>query len=176
MTKVKFLSAIILVITLSSFTISNSISWNIADDFSIKFISKNPSGVFTKLKGDVQFDKDNLAASKFDVKIDVASINTGNGWKNKHAKGKKWFNAKEFPTINFTSKSFKKTATGFETTGILEMHGIKKELTMPFTFNNNTFKTTFTVDRTDFKIGKTTGMAKKVPREIKLDISVPFTK
>ncbi|MFI1772737.1 YceI family protein [Thalassobellus citreus] len=176
MTKFKFISAIALIISLSSFTISNSISWNISDDFSIKFSSKNPSGVFTKLTGNIEFDEANLAASKLDLSVDVASINTGNGMKNRHAKGKKWFNAEEFPTINFTAQDFKKTATGYEATGILKMHGIEKEYTIPFTFNNNTFESSFTVNRTDFNVGAVTGMAKKVPHEMNLEVSIPVTK
>lgn len=167
---------ILAIISLSAFTFNNSVSWRIADDYSIKFSSKNPSGVFTKLTGDIEFDEDNLSASKFDVKIDVASINTGNGMKNRHAKGAKWFDAEQYPTINFTSEKFAKSSTGYEVTGMLEMHGIKKEFTMPFTFKDNVFESSFTVNRTDFNIGATKGMAKKVPLEITLDIAVPVTK
>lgn len=176
MTKFKFLGIIAMVISLSSFTISNSISWTIADDFSIKFSSKNPSGVFTKLTGDIQFDEANLQASKFNLIVDVASINTGNGMKNRHAKGKKWFNAEQFPTINFSAKHFTKTETGYQAKGILEMHGVQKEYTIPFNFSNNVIKSSFMVNRTDFNVGATTGMAKKVPLELKLDISIPITK
>ncbi len=176
MTKVGYVGMILAIISLSAFTFNNSVSWRIADDYSIKFSSKNPSGVFTKLTGDIEFDEDNLSASKFDVKIDVASINTGNGMKNRHAKGAKWFDAEQYPTINFTSEKFAKSSTGYEVTGMLEMHGIKKEFTMPFTFKDNVFESSFTVNRTDFNIGATKGMAKKVPLEITLDIAVPVTK
>lgn len=176
MKNLSFLGLVGAIILFSAFTVSNSMSWTIAEGYSIKFTSKDPSGVFKDLKGDIQFDEDNLEASKFDVQIDVASINTGNGMKNRHAKGKKWFNAKEFPTINFTSEKFAKTDAGYEVTGILEMHGVKKELTMPFTFENNVFESSFTVNRIDFGIGSTKGMSKKVPLDIKLDVSVPVTK
>lgn len=176
MSKVNFLGIIASVIFLSAFTISSSVSWNIAEGYSIKFSSDDPSGVFNNLTGDIEFDEDNLSASKFDVQIEVASINTGNGMKNKHAKSDKWFDAKQYPTINFTSEEFTKSETGYEVKGTLEMHGIKKELTMPFTFKDNVFESSFTVNRIDFKIGSTEGMSKKVPLDIKLDISVPVTK
>ncbi|GLR19842.1 YceI family protein [Portibacter lacus] len=176
MTKVKFLGMISAVIFLSAFTISSTVSWKIADDFSIKFSSKDPTGAFTKLTGDIQFDENDLSAAKFDVKIDVASINTGNGMKNKHAVSKKWFDADQYPTINFTSEKFTKTDSGYEVTGTLEMHGVQKEFTMPFTFNNNVFESSFLVNRMDFNIGTMKGMSKKVPAEIQLDIAVPVTK
>ncbi len=176
MAKVNFLGMVAAIIFLSAFTISSSTTWKIAEGHSIKFSSKDPSGVFTKLTGDIEFDEDDLTASKFDVQIDVASINTGNGMKNKHAKSKKWFDADQYPTINFTSEKFTKSAAGYEVTGTLEMHGIKKEFTMPFTFKDNVFESSFTVNRLDYNIGSTKGMSKKVPLDIKLDISVPVTK
>src|ERR1700684_4255523 len=78
--------------------------WKIGDDYSVKFTSDDPSGVFRGLKGTVIFDENNLTASKFDVSIDVSTINTGNGMKNTHAKSEKWFDVAKYPTINFTSK------------------------------------------------------------------------
>lgn len=176
MTKINFLGMIAAIIFLSAFTLNNPASWNISDEHSIKFSSKDPSGVFTKLRGDIEFDEKDLSASRFEVQIDVASINTGNGMQNRHAKSEKWFDAEQYPTINFTSEAFAKTSTGYEVTGILEMHGVKKEFTMPFTFIGNVFASSFTVNRMDYNIGSTKGMAKKVPLELKLDISVPVTK
>ena len=93
----------------------------------IKFDGGDPAGEFTGLKGTIQFDEKDLAGSKFDMTVDVAWINTGNGMKNTHAKSPNWFDAEQYPTIGFTSSSIKKTADGFETVGTLEMHGVKKE-------------------------------------------------
>lgn len=176
MENLKFLGLVAAVIFLSAFTVNTSMEWKIAEGYSIKFTSKDPSGVFTKLDGDIAFDEANLEASKFDVQIDVASINTGNGMKNRHARGKKWFDAEQFPTINFTSEKFTKSATGYEVTGTLEMHGVKKAYTLPFTFKDNVFESSFKVNRTDFNVGSVKGMSKKVPLEIQLDVSVPVTK
>ncbi|MFK8101857.1 MAG: YceI family protein [Saprospiraceae bacterium] len=176
MAKVNFLGMVAAIMFLSAFTIGSSMSWNIEEDYAIKFSNKKASGIFTKFTGDIEFERTNLSASKFDVQIEVASIKTGNFLKNSHAKGKKWFNAKEYPTINFTSEKFNKTTTGYEVIGTLEMRGVKKEMTLPFTFEDKVFKSSFTVNRTDFNIGSTKGMAKKVPHEIQLDIAIPVSK
>ena len=56
------------------------------------------------------------------------------------------------------------------------MHGVQKELTIPFTFKNEVFEGDFIVNRTDFNIGSVKGLAKKVPEEISLKITVPVTK
>lgn len=176
MKNLRFIGIAALVLVFSAFTIHNSVSWKISEGYSIKFSSENPSGIFSKMDGEVIFDENDLSGSSFNVKVDVSSINTGNGMKNKHAKSDKWFDAEQYPTINFTSKKFNKTPVGYEVTGTLEMHGVKKEFTMPFTFKNNVFESSFTVNRLDYNIGTTKGMSGKVPNEIKLNISVPVTK
>ena len=93
--------AALALMTASAFTFIASQDWKINDDYTIKFTSHDPSGTFGGLKGTVAFDENDLAASKFDVTIDVATINTGNGMKNNHAKSAKWFDAEKYPTIDF---------------------------------------------------------------------------
>ena len=106
--------------------------------------------------------------------IDVTTINTGNGMQNTHAKGAKWFDAEKFPVIKFTSGTIVKAAVGYAVTGVLDMHGIKKEITFPFTFQNNTFTGSFDVSRNEFGIGDP--KSGKVPAVLKIDLSVPVTK
>jgi hypothetical protein len=55
----------------------------------------------------------------------------------------------------------------------MKMHGVNKEMTLPFTFSNNVFKSTFSVNRIDFNIGES---MKKVSDDIKLEVSLPVTK
>lgn len=158
-----------------AFTISQN--WKITDKYNISFSGGDIGGIFKTFSGAIVFDEKNLAASKFDVSIDVASINTGNGLQNKHAKSDEWFDAAKYPAIKFTSGRFAKTAGGYQVTGTLDMHGVKKEITIPFTFkgagNAATFAGSFTVNRNDFKIGKPGG---EVAETIKIDVSVPVVK
>lgn len=158
----------------SAFTFIKSQDWKIKDGYSIKFDGGDPSGEFTGLKGTVNFDEKDLANSKFDVTVDVASINTGNGMKNTHAKSDRWFDAEKYPTISFTSSSITKTADGYETKGSLSMHGITKDFTMPFTFADNTFSSNFEVARADFKLDD--GNHPNMAPTLKVMISVPVTK
>ena len=162
-------------ILFSAFTFMGSSNWKIADGYSIKFSSKDPSGVFTSFKGDIVFDANNLNASKFDVSIDAASINTGNGMKNGQAKGRGYLEVAKYPNIKFTSSKISKTATGYEAIGTLDMHGVQKQISIPFTFTNNTFVGSFMVNRVDFQVGGTTGMASHTATDLKMDISVPVT-
>lgn len=161
------------IIALCSFTISSATSWEISKDFSLKFTSKDPSGVFSKMTGTVVFDENNLSDANFDLKVDVASINTGNGMQNKHAKSKKWFDAEKYPNIQFKSKSFSKTNSGYTVKGTMKIHGVEKEFDVPFTFKNQTFKAEFKVNRNDFNIGEATA---KVPAVMEIDVTIPVTK
>src|SRR3954470_13967120 len=105
MKKLMYPLVAIVLITASAFTFIKSQDWKIADNYSIKFDGGDPSGKFKGLKGTVNFDPDDLASSKFDVSIDVATINTGNGMKNTHAKSAQWFDAEKYPVIKFSSTS-----------------------------------------------------------------------
>lgn len=176
MTQVKVLGMIAAIILFSAFIVTNSMSWQIDEGYSIKFAGTDAEGIFKTLTGDIQFDENNLDASQFSTSIDVASINTGNGMKNKHAVSKKWFDAETYPAITFNSSKFDKTDSGYEVTGMIEIHGTKKEITIPFTFSDNTFNGKFSVNRMDFGVGTMKGMSKKVSNEINLEISVPVTK
>jgi polyisoprenoid-binding protein YceI len=173
MNKQTYLLATLALISASAFTFIKSQDWQIAEGYSIKFDGGDPSGEFSGLKGTIQFDENNLADSKFDMTLDVASINTGNGMKNTHAKSERWFDADKYPTIAFTSSSITKAADGFEAAGTLEIHGIKKEVTIPFTFVDNTFAGNIEVNRFDFNLDD--GNHPKMGPTLKVAITVPVT-
>jgi polyisoprenoid-binding protein YceI len=172
MNKITYLIAICFLV-IASFVHVHAQSWKIADGYSVKFDAGDPSGEFTELKGSIVFDEKNLAASKFDVTIDAASINTGNGMKNTHAKSENWFDVAKYPNISFTSSAITKTSAGYEAKGTLDMHGVKKEIAIPFTFVNNTFASTFEVNRIDFGIDD--GKHDKMPANLKISLNVPVT-
>jgi len=152
-------------------------NWTITDKYKISFSSNDVGGIFKTFNGSIAFDEANPAASKFDVTIDVNSINTGNGLQNKHAKGEEWFDATKYPAIKYTSSKIVKAGNGYQVTGNLQIKGVTKEYTIPFTFKKAgagaTFNGSFTVNRSDFKIGKPGG---DVAEQIKIDVAVPVTK
>jgi polyisoprenoid-binding protein YceI len=174
MKKLIFPIAIGATMLFSAFTAYDSMNWKIASGYSVKFTSDDPSGVFTSMTGDIVFDENNLAASKFNVTIDVKSINTGNGMKNTKAQNSDWLDADKYPTIKFTSTTISKAASGgYGALGTLDMHGVQKQIMIPFTFTNNTFAGSFSVNRSDYNVGAAGGHASSV---LKIDVSVPVTK
>jgi polyisoprenoid-binding protein YceI len=176
MKKLIFTMATLLGIT-AVFAFSVAQKWAITDKYSIKFSNSEVAGIFKTFSGSIDFDEANPAASKFDVTIDVNSINTGNGLQNKHAKGEEWFNAAKYPAIKYTSKKIVKAGATYQVTGDLTIKGVTKQYTIPFTFKKAgagaTFNGSFTVNRSDFKIGKPGG---DVAEQIKIDVAVPVAK
>jgi len=178
MKKLYYPVAGLLIIGASAFTVMRAQSWKPTEDYSVKFTSDDPSGVFRGLKGVINFDEKDLANSNFDVTIDVATINTGNGMKNTHAKSAQWLDAEKYPVIRFTSSSIAAAGSGYEAKGVLEMHGVKKDFVMPFAFaksdNGGTFASSFSINRLDFDVHKAApahGAA-----TLKVDLSVPVTR
>jgi len=160
----------------TSFTVQPPLDWKISDGYEIRFKGTDAEGTFERFSGNLHFDAKNVKASKFSVQVDVQSISTGNGMKNKHAKSAKWFDAQKFPFILFTTTNISQTPQGYVAEGLLEMHGVKKSVTIPFTFVNNVFVGSFSVNRLDYGIGTMEGMSKKVSNSIKIDLTVPVTK
>mgnify|MGYP002129235732 FL=1 len=151
--------------------------WKILETHKVAFSNKDVSGTFDDISGTIIFDTENLPASKFNFKLKVESINTGNGLQNKHARGDEWFNAEKYPFIEFNSTKIEKTDTGFKATGKLEMHGVTKEVVIPFTFskkgNKGTFIAKFSVNRNDFGVGKKNA---GVADNIKITATIPVIK
>lgn len=163
-------------ILFSAFTIIASTSWKVSDNYAVKFAGTDAEGIFKTLKGDVSFDPSELSSSKFSFTVDVNSINTGNGMKNKHAVSDKWFDAKKYPNITFSSSKIVADGNQFKVTGTMMIHGVSKQITIPFSFQNNTIEAKFSVNRMDYKVGTMEGMSKKVSDKISLDITIPLTK
>ena len=152
--------------------------YKLADGHKISFSNPDVSGTFDELTAaSLVFDETKLSSSKLSFKIEVGSINTGNGLMNKHAKGEEWFNADKYPLIEFTSSKIEKTSEGFKATGKLQMHGVSKEVTIPFPFskkgNKGTFIAKFNVNRSDYNIGK---KGNEVADNIKITATLPVQK
>lgn len=88
-------------------------------------------GSFEDVSGSVQTDDKSMM--EVDVKIKADSVDTNNQKRDEHLRSPDFFNAKQFPMIHFKGSRLKKvSADKFEISGILEMHGKKKEITIPF--------------------------------------------
>lgn len=115
-------------------------------------------GSLGKLKGEGIFKSDDLEASYFNVSIDAASIDTKNASRDEHLRKADFFDVEQFPTIEFKSTAITAASQGYKAVGELTLHGVTKEVQIPFTYANNQFKGSMVVNRTGHKIGPGNGL------------------
>jgi polyisoprenoid-binding protein YceI len=145
----------------------------------VEFTATGPTGQvngsFSGLKATIKFDPDNLLASEILASVEVNTIETGIGLRDKDLKQKKeWFNVVQYPEITIRSKQIQKVGEGYTLTADLTMKGVTKQIDIPFTFtptgNGGLFKAQFQISRDDFGLGNSAMVGKAVI--IKLEVPV----
>jgi polyisoprenoid-binding protein YceI len=103
--------------------------------FTFEQAGANNTGRFGKYTADVSFAQDNLAASKIDVSIDVASLDTGDKERDDTLKSADLFDPAKFPKARFVSSKITAVGAGrFEAQGKLTIRNITKDIKLPITF------------------------------------------
>jgi len=91
----------------------------------------NVSGAFGKLSGTVEFDPANPSASRIDVTIEAASVDTRNAKRDEHLRSADFFDVANHPTIAFKSTKVEKLADDrYRVTGELTIRGTTKEVVL----------------------------------------------
>lgn len=116
-------------------------------------------GGFDKFTADIAFDPKDLAASRFDVKIDTASVNTQDGERDDAIKSADLFDVKRFPSARYVADKFTdKGGNKFSATGKLTLRNVTKDVPIDFTFESKDggawLKGTAKIKRLDFGVGQ----------------------
>jgi polyisoprenoid-binding protein YceI len=100
--------------------------------FKIRHLTvSNVKGDFSKSRGVVMIDDQNITHLKVEVFIDAASINTGHAQRDEHLRGPDFFEVTKYPTITFVSKKVIKTEPNrLKVVGDLTIHGVTGEITV----------------------------------------------
>ena len=102
--------------------------------FAVKHLAINTvHGRFAEVSGAILYDEQDVTKSSVTVTIKAASINTDNAKRDEHLRSADFFDAAQFPDITFRSTRIQSTADGYLCVGTLTMHGVSKEVTIPFT-------------------------------------------
>lgn len=104
-------------------------------------------GKFNEFSATITYDERDVRKSSVVATIKTASIDTGIERRDAHLRTADFFDAEKFPEITFKSSRVEKKGRGFIAYGTFTMHGVSKEIALPFTING--------VNR-DEKSGKTT--------------------
>ncbi|MFT8516977.1 MAG: YceI family protein [Acetobacter persici] len=89
------------------------------------------SGLFSGATGSLTYDPAHPAASKLNVSIPVASVQTTSAKLTDELHGADWFDAARYPAATFVSTKVVPTSAGTaDVTGNFTLHGITKPLTL----------------------------------------------
>jgi len=87
------------------------------------------TGRFDKFSGKFNYDENNIAASKIEVSIDVASINSNHAERDKHLRSDDFLSVDEFATAKFVSKKVIDKGDGkLLIQGDLTLHNVTKSI------------------------------------------------
>jgi len=149
--------------------------------------------MITNVKGEFRtfsaaIDGEDFTSAPVTVKIDTESVFTNNNDRDGHLKSPDFFDAAQYPSITFTSKSFKKVDDDeYTLTGDLTIKDVTKEVSLEVTYGGvnkdpwGNHKAGFSVkgkiNRTDFGLTwnaalETGGVL--VSEEVKIDAEVQF--
>ena len=92
-------------------------------------------GKFTDFKVDIVYDEADVTKSSVKAVIKAASIDTGIERRDAHLRNPDFFEVEKYPEITFESKSVERKGYGFVARGTFTMHGVAKEIELPFTIN-----------------------------------------
>lgn len=134
--------------------------------FRVGHIFSQIGGQFNEFSGELKFDPDNLAESRFFFEIKIDSVNTNLAKRDKHLQSGDFFDAGKYPLMTF--ESVKITAMGnnvYEVLGKFTVKGQTYDLTLPLTLAGVKghpavtdkdvigFNGEVTIDRLVYKIG-----------------------
>lgn len=116
------------------------------------------TGQFRRFNAVIDYDPNDLAQAKFDVTIDITSLDTQNSERDHTALGTDFFDTAKFPKAHFITTAFRKAADGkIIADGVLTLRGISKPVALTVSFkpdgNTATLDVTAQVKRLDFGIG-----------------------
>jgi len=113
---------------------------------------------FKRWTANIDFDPADLAHAKADVAIDIASYSSEDPENDKYRVGPNGLDVRRFAQARFVSKSFREIAPGrYEAVADLTVHGVTKEVKLPFALaiNGSSAHMTgeLTLSRVDFGVG-----------------------
>lgn len=123
-------------------------------------------GLFNKFSSKVTTNTDNFSDAVFELKVDVASIDTEIKMRDDHLRSADFFEVEKYPEMTFKSTGIKATdvKNRYKLTGDLTMHGVTKEVVLDLWYRGTIkddknkrliagFQITGKLNRLDFGVG-----------------------
>jgi cytochrome b561/polyisoprenoid-binding protein YceI len=143
--------------------LKDPVAWAVAKGSTLNFTATWAGdaieGQFKRWTADILFSPEALDRSKLTVSIDMGSAATGDDQRDSSLPSGDFFDTASHPKATFTASKFRKTGEGkFVADGTLDLRGVKKPLSLPFTLkidgDTATARGVTTLDRTAFGVGQ----------------------
>ncbi|RUL64044.1 polyisoprenoid-binding protein [Dyella dinghuensis] len=125
--------------------------------FTSSFQGSSFDGQFGKWTAAISYDQAKLAASKFDVTVDLSSAKTGDSDRDSALPGPDFFDTAKNPQAHFVTTSFRQQGNQVIAVGNLTLRGVTKPVSLNVTFkpqgSGATLDVSGTVNRLDFGVG-----------------------
>ena len=125
--------------------------------FSSVFQGATFTGKFARFTPVIRFDPAQLSASRFDVAIDLASVDTQNNERDDGLRSVDFFNVHAQAQARFVASKFRALGKGrFVADGVLSLNGASKPVALTFTWTGGAkpvLNGTATLRRLDFNVG-----------------------
>ncbi|HHM02535.1 MAG TPA: polyisoprenoid-binding protein, partial [Caldithrix abyssi] len=119
-------------------------------------------GEFKDYDVSLTFDPRDLSKFNVEANIKLASVDTDNPKRDEHLRSPDFFDAAKYPVMTFKSNTVEKTDNGYVAIGTLTLHGITRDVRLPFTVKGpvkdpwgNTrigVSASTTINRKDYKV------------------------
>lgn len=143
--------------------LKDPVAWAVQKGAALTFSatwSGNPiEGRFNRWTADILFSPEALDRSKLTVSVDMASASTGDAQRDESLPSGDFFDTAEHPKATFAATKFRQTGEGkYVADGTLDLRGVKKPLSLPFSLkidgDTATARGVTTLDRTTFGVGQ----------------------
>lgn len=94
----------------------------------------NVTGNFGSFEVNAETEDDDFTKSTLSFSANVASINTNNEQRDAHLKSADFFDADNYPTLNFVGTSYKQTGDDYELAGDLSIRGVTQNVKLNVEF------------------------------------------
>lgn len=139
------------------------------------------TGSFTKWTADIAFSPEALDRSAITVRVDLASVATGDAQRNGALLAADWFDVASHRYAVFKSRRIRKTGgDAYAADGTLDLRGTERATVLPFTVritgDRATARGSLKVDRTVFGIGQGEWAATdQIPANVRVSFSLAAT-
>ena len=90
---------------------------------------RSTKGTLGDVSATVKFDVSDLSKGSISGSVNVSTLDTKNNMRNKHLKGKDYFDSEKYPKMTFKSTSISETGGVFSIKGKLKIKTTEKEVT-----------------------------------------------